>query len=194
MSIGERIKKIRGDLSRKEFIKRIGVSQASLTNYETKNMTPKGEVLQKICEEFGADLQWLLTGKESPEFTLSLDREIRVTHDSALALTCVQDGAVAESQGEYATNAFKVSEALTMAVKILESNTSFATALYLDIQHFYRAVQSEERFMTLLDEKKKLVKKVQDVEKNCEKLKKRIDRIDNRTRKRKTPRKAKTSR
>ena len=194
MSIGERIKKIRGDLSRKEFMKRIGVSQASLTNYETKNMTPKGEVLQKICKEFGADLQWLLTGEESPEFRLSLDREISVNQDRAFALTHVQDGAVAESQEEYATNAFKVSEALTMAVKVLESNTSFATALYLDIQHFYRAVQSEERFINLLDEKKKLEKKVQDLEKNCEKLKKRIDRIDNRIRKRKAPKKARTPR
>jgi transcriptional regulator with XRE-family HTH domain len=183
MSIGQRIKQVRGDLSKTEFSKRIGISQASLSNYETKNKTPKGDVIQRICKEFGVDLQWLLTGQESPDFTLSMDRKIKVSSGTELSTGKDQGGAVAESEGEYATNAFKVSEALTMAVKVLESNTSYATALYLTIQHFYRAVQSEERFVNLLDDKKKQDKKLKNLENNSGKLKKRIDRLENKLRK-----------
>jgi uncharacterized coiled-coil protein SlyX len=38
---------------------------------------------------------------------------------------------------------FRISDALSMTARVLESGTSYATALYLNIQHFDRAVQSE---------------------------------------------------
>ncbi len=44
---------------------------------------------------------------------------------------------------------FKVSDALTMAARVLESGTSYATALLLNIQHFDRAIQAETRITQL---------------------------------------------
>jgi hypothetical protein len=38
---------------------------------------------------------------------------------------------------------FRISDALAMCARVLESGTSYATALYLNIQHFDRAVQAE---------------------------------------------------
>ena len=63
MSIGKRIKVIRGDLSRPEFGQKIGVSRAAVQNYETLDHIPKGDVLQRIHNEYGVDLNWLLTGE-----------------------------------------------------------------------------------------------------------------------------------
>lgn len=44
---------------------------------------------------------------------------------------------------------FKVSEALTMAARVLESRTSYALALFTNIQHFDRAIQAEARISDL---------------------------------------------
>ena len=44
---------------------------------------------------------------------------------------------------------FKVSDALTMAARVLESGTSYAMALLLNIQHFDRAIQAETRITQL---------------------------------------------
>lgn len=66
MNIGDRIKRIRNLLSREDFGKRIGVSKTTIQNYETKDMVPKGKVIQKIVEEFGVSVEWLLTGAGEP--------------------------------------------------------------------------------------------------------------------------------
>jgi hypothetical protein len=48
---------------------------------------------------------------------------------------------VIEPQG----TSFRITDAMTMCARVLESGTSYATALYLNIQHFDRAVSAEER-------------------------------------------------
>lgn len=65
-SIGERIKYVRGTLSRPKFAKRIGVSLTTVQNYETSNTLPKLEVLRKISTEFGINNDWLITGVGNP--------------------------------------------------------------------------------------------------------------------------------
>ena len=54
---------VRGALSRPKFGQKIGVSQTAVQNYETQNHIPKGDVLQRIHNEYGVDLNWLLTGE-----------------------------------------------------------------------------------------------------------------------------------
>ena len=43
----------------------------------------------------------------------------------------------------------KVSDAFTMTARILESGTSYADALYLNILHFDWAIQAEKRIVNL---------------------------------------------
>ncbi len=66
MALGERIKIIRGKLTQKEFGKQLGLSLAAIQNYESTNSIPKGDVLQRIREEFGVDINWLLSGEGDP--------------------------------------------------------------------------------------------------------------------------------
>jgi len=67
MTIGDRIKGVRGDLSREEFALKIGTDKSTVQRYEKEYNIPKGDILLRIHEEFGTDINWLLTGEgESP--------------------------------------------------------------------------------------------------------------------------------
>ncbi len=66
MSIGKRIREIRGDLPRSEFADRIGVSPRSLERWEQDDTIPIGSALLKMRQNFGTDINWLLTGDRFP--------------------------------------------------------------------------------------------------------------------------------
>ena len=65
MTISERIKLIRGSLSQSDFGAQIGVSQSAVQNYESGQI-PKGDVLQRIHQNFKVSIDWLLTGEGNP--------------------------------------------------------------------------------------------------------------------------------
>lgn len=59
---------------------------------------------------------------------------------------------------------FSLPEAMRMVTDVLTSRTSYATALYLNIQHFDRAIRAENRIGILEDENKRLNSKISDLE------------------------------
>jgi hypothetical protein len=59
---------------------------------------------------------------------------------------------------------FKVSDALTMAARVLDSRTSYATALYLNIQHFDRALRSEESLASLKEQNERQAAQIAELE------------------------------
>lgn len=61
-NLGERIRAVRGSLSRAAFGKRIGITSGSLRNYEDGAAQPNAEVLAKICERCDVSTDWLLLG------------------------------------------------------------------------------------------------------------------------------------
>jgi len=64
MTIGERIKTVRGGLSRDKFAPQTGISKTALVNYETGERNPPADYLVKILE-LSPDINpaWLLTGE-----------------------------------------------------------------------------------------------------------------------------------
>ncbi|NDV27752.1 helix-turn-helix domain-containing protein [Desulfovibrio sp. JC010] len=62
MSIGERIKIIRGKTPQKMFASTIGVAQNTLGNYERNERTPNADVIVAIADTYGVSFDWLLTG------------------------------------------------------------------------------------------------------------------------------------
>lgn len=66
--INERVKQLRlqHELSTTKFAKIIGVSQGSVSDWESdkKKSTPTAKALISISEKFGVSLDWLMTGKE----------------------------------------------------------------------------------------------------------------------------------
>ena len=63
-AIGRRIRETRGfDRTQEEFANRLRISQGQLSKYERGLVLPSCEVLIRLKEEFGVDIDWLLTGQ-----------------------------------------------------------------------------------------------------------------------------------
>jgi hypothetical protein len=64
MAIGDRIKAIRGNLSRDKFAPQTGISKTTLVNYETGERNPPSDYLVKILELYpDINPTWLLMGE-----------------------------------------------------------------------------------------------------------------------------------
>lgn len=61
--IGARIKKIRGQLTQKEFADLLGVGRTSVVRYESGERTPDAEFLVKLNVIYKVQPLWLLTGQ-----------------------------------------------------------------------------------------------------------------------------------
>ncbi|MDW7643407.1 MAG: helix-turn-helix transcriptional regulator [Desulfuromonadales bacterium] len=64
MTLGERLKKVRGGVSRDKFAPDTGISKTALVNYESDSRSPNADYLIKVlevCPEYSP--QWLLTGE-----------------------------------------------------------------------------------------------------------------------------------
>lgn len=62
MSLGDRIRCLRGKLSQAEFGKKISLAQPTVRNYERGERKPDAEILNTICNIFGVSPEWLLMG------------------------------------------------------------------------------------------------------------------------------------
>lgn len=68
MTIGDRIKAIRANLSRDKFAPQTGISKTALVNYETGERTPPSDYLVKLLELFPKiSPAWLLMGEGEME-------------------------------------------------------------------------------------------------------------------------------
>ncbi len=65
MKYQDRIKYIRGDLTQKEFAKKIGVHFGTVRFFEQGHI-PKGEMLLTLRRELNVNIDWLLTGNGEP--------------------------------------------------------------------------------------------------------------------------------
>ena len=69
MSIGDRIKRLRGKIPRKNFSMRLGVDQTTIVNYETGKRQPTLEFVAKLCDLYSVRSDWLIWGR--PPMTVS---------------------------------------------------------------------------------------------------------------------------
>ena len=63
MSIGERLKKLRGQLSQEEFGNLVGASKAAVGAYERNAQIPGSAFIISTCDRFSIEHKWLLTGQ-----------------------------------------------------------------------------------------------------------------------------------
>ncbi len=62
-TIGERLKIVRGEHSQAVFSKRLGIPQSTLSNYESGRNKPDFDLIDKICCDFGVNVEWFLFGR-----------------------------------------------------------------------------------------------------------------------------------
>lgn len=82
--VGERIRSIRGVRTQKDFADSLGISTQALINYERHGRTPKQQILNKISNVYGVNVEWLLTGAgEMTAPRTSLGKEERLDAKTA---------------------------------------------------------------------------------------------------------------
>jgi len=62
MKIGDRIKRVRGTLSRKAFGDMLNVSLNTITRYETGERSPDSDFIELLCKSFNISPTWLILG------------------------------------------------------------------------------------------------------------------------------------
>lgn len=139
MTIGERIKDLKGTLSQKDFAEKIGAGSSAVCAWETGDSLPGSKYLEAIHRVFHVDINWLLTGEGEPY----INKEANGFQ-------------ISEPGAEYSTTPsgtrnkqIKISDALAIAARVLESRTSYAATLQSNIQHFDRAIRAERRIANL---------------------------------------------
>ncbi|WP_448252889.1 helix-turn-helix domain-containing protein [Ottowia oryzae] len=60
--VGERIAQLRGDLTKQDFAARLGVDRKTVERWEAGERIPDGSKLLRLMVEFGADVNYILTG------------------------------------------------------------------------------------------------------------------------------------
>ena len=68
-TFADRIKFIRGSLTKVEFCRESGINRNTLLQWETNKAFPNVEKLQKIHEKFKVNINWLLSGEGNPYLT-----------------------------------------------------------------------------------------------------------------------------
>lgn len=67
MSIGERLRELRGRRTLKEFSEPLGVSATAISNIENNRSEPSNDLTIKICDLYGCTMDWLIRGVGTKE-------------------------------------------------------------------------------------------------------------------------------
>lgn len=65
ITLGERLKALRGTRSQASFGKDLGVSQPTVRNYENNDRLPDTDFIKNVCNRYNVTADWVLFGKES---------------------------------------------------------------------------------------------------------------------------------
>ncbi|WP_319778409.1 helix-turn-helix domain-containing protein [Maridesulfovibrio sp.] len=63
MTIGERIKRVRGEISQTKFAESLGIVQRTLANYEIEKSLPNSVFLANLAQKYSVSSEWLLFGE-----------------------------------------------------------------------------------------------------------------------------------
>lgn len=64
-AVGARIAELRGKLTKQDFAVRLGVDRKTVERWEAGDRLPDGSKLLRLMTEFGADVNYILTGQRA---------------------------------------------------------------------------------------------------------------------------------
>lgn len=78
ISFGLRIRELRKtlEMTQNDFAVRIGLTQNTITKYETGLRSPSNQIVISICREFNVNEDWLMTGNGDMFNPMSEDEEL----------------------------------------------------------------------------------------------------------------------
>jgi len=176
MTIGERIRHLRGERTQADFAGLTKIPKNTLGRYERGEIVPGGEALALLCKSLGIDPNWLLFG-EGP---------MRRGENAAEVAQAAPVPAPQPAEDDW-----KMTDMVTMTVEVLESDTIYRTALASNIRAFHQAVRSERLLAQLvvrmeameakLDRMAEIEARMTELEKENAELKRRLERQDENT-------------
>lgn len=86
MTIGERVRQLRGKKSLAEFGSEIGVSATQMSRIETDQSKPSLDLAEKICDKYNVTLDWLLRGIEHTAKVAPDSESITISKDEFIEL------------------------------------------------------------------------------------------------------------
>lgn len=84
MSIGVRIRELRGKTSQRDYAQRYGVALNTLRNYESDTRTPSVEFLKDLAVDNDVSIEWLILGSS----VLSNEATARISEDEKTVAPC----------------------------------------------------------------------------------------------------------
>lgn len=155
---------------------KLGVNKGTINNYRQGRNAPNVPFVVSFCKELNFNYQWFIFGKGEP-FPGAHEKYPEVCGPEEFQIFTPLRDAIKSGRYPPAGNSspkigaaaeFKISDAVTKAIRVLESGTAYATALFLNIEQFNRAVQSEQKIEELKEGQEKLEHKLSDLEKKME--------------------------
>jgi transcriptional regulator with XRE-family HTH domain len=163
MTLGQRIRQIRGGESQDTFANRLNINKNTLGFYERDERTPNATFVADICKQECIASDWLLYG-EGP----------MRRGESVPATTPVP----AQPEPPPADDDFKMSDMLTKTAEVLESGTIYRTALASNINAFHQAIRSERTLMRPEERMALLEQKMEELANENLELKRRLEQQD----------------
>lgn len=117
MPISERIKTVRGSLSRAAFAKKIKITESTLRNYESGLSLPNSDTIAIICETCDTDPEWLIlgTGSMHPNDTSAVQQHATTQSESTASEPCVRCAKLEKSSKK------NVENVVSLLLKIVSS-------------------------------------------------------------------------
>ena len=159
------LRKQRGFKTKEQAAFSIGVSYGTYQRWEYAGL-PGRKNIRKIADFYGCSESWLNEGVGEPfpdkqtgyKEVILPERQINI-----------------EGPGEYREKPFKISEDLAMAARILESSSSYAIALHLNIRSFDEALTDKERLTRLEAQMSEIFIEINALKNENKVLKERLD-------------------
>ena len=146
--------------SQAHLAKEIGAKRGAVTisEWERNRYMPSVENVTKLCNALGASFEWLMG--ESPE--AGMVREQVLPHGAPeTKLPWILD------------------DAISKAHRVLTSSTSYADALYVNIVHFDRALDAEERVQEMERNQQKQSEDLSAIREELDKMNSQLQSIKN---------------
>jgi hypothetical protein len=162
-----RIWKVFGVKRDVDLAKAFGKGQSTVSQVRVRGHIP-AKWLNELSAKYGISPTWVLSGTGPMKLgQVEESQAPMVTGPGGMP------GSIPGIPPGIDLQGFKISEMIAMTARVLESGTTYAIALALNIQHFDRAIQAESRIHDL-------EKNVADLLRECETMKSRMADMERR--------------
>ncbi len=91
MTIGKRIKELRGKMTQAEFGPKNGVSRNTVTRYELGEVPPNSIFLETLCKKYSVQPNWLLLGKGPKHWGEEQEQQPKPTSNGKVLVSNFED-------------------------------------------------------------------------------------------------------